>query len=272
MKEEKLSTINDSVYYDSGEHADTMSDLSKQVDASNKPIADTHIFDRVRNLSVGIVSVEPDVVGFGIIVRGITQVVISRGASIGKNIFTDILPDSDKRLFETNTSQPKSLHSETLVIGSQDESMKSTNRIMSTLSDGRNVRGYCISSIDTPRANKNIWGVIDTTSNVMSDADNIKKLNTHVQSSTTQERNLESPRIEEMGMKSIFPELGQKFDSSVRVNLANSVLSESPNFKRLRHTSIETADIRNLDCISATRPKNYNGLWRSTDRDDRPGY
>ena len=95
---------------------------------------------------------------------------------------------------------------------------------------------------------------------------------THVQSSTTQERNLESSRIEEMSMKSIFPELGTKTKSSVRVNLAKSVLSKSPNFKRLDHTPIETADIRNLECISATRPKNCNGLRRSADRDDWLGY
>ena len=73
-------------------------------------------------------------------------------------------------------------------------------------------------------------------------------------------------------MKSIFPELGQKFDSNVWVNLANSVFSESPNLKLLGHPPIETAYIRNLKCISATRPKNCNGLWRSTDRDDRLGY
>ena len=43
MKKEKVSTINDSVYHESDEHADTISDSSKQVDASNEPITDTHI-------------------------------------------------------------------------------------------------------------------------------------------------------------------------------------------------------------------------------------
>ena len=45
-------TINDSVYYESDEHIDTIIDSRKQVDASNKPIKETHIVDRVRNLSV----------------------------------------------------------------------------------------------------------------------------------------------------------------------------------------------------------------------------
>ena len=107
---------------------------------------------------------------------------------------------------------------------------------------------------------------------MLSDADNVKKFDTHVQSSTTQERNVESSRIEEVGVKIIFPEIGKEFNSSVRVNLANSVLSESPKFKRLGHQTIETADIRNLDYISAIRPNNCNSLRGSTDRDDRLGY
>ena len=79
-------------------------------------------------------------------------------------------------------------------------------------------------------------------------------------------------QIEEESLKSIFPELGLELDPSVRVNLANSVVRESPKFKSLRHPTIETADIRNLKNISATRPKNCNGLRRITDRDDRLGY
>ena len=96
----------------------------------------------------------------------------------------------------------------------------------------------------------------------------IEKFDTHVHGSATQERNLESSCIEEVGVKSIFPELGPKFDSSVQVNLTNSVLSKSPKFIRLGHPPMETADIPNLDYISATRPKNCKGLRRSGDRDD----
>ena len=131
MKKKDVSTINDSVYYESDEHADTISDSSKQVDANNKPITDTHIVDRVCNLSVGVVSVEPAVIGVVIIGQGITQGVISRRTNIVNNIITDILTDSSKQLFKTNTFELNSLQSETLVIGPQDESMKITNRIIS---------------------------------------------------------------------------------------------------------------------------------------------
>ena len=249
-----------------------MSDSSKQVDENNKPIIDTHIVEGVNNLSVGIVSFEPAVIGFGIIGRGITQGVISGRTSILKNIITDISSDSSKQLFGTNTFQLNLLQSGTLVIGPQDESVKRTNRTISTPSDSRNISGDHISRIDTPGVNKDVWGVIDKTSNVLSGTDNVEKFGTHVQRSTTQESNLESSRIEEESLKIIFPELGTELDPSVRLNLANSVVRESTKFKILGHLNIETSDIRNLDCISATRPKKCNGLQRSTDRDEMLGY
>ena len=192
MKNKEAKTIDDLVYHESDEHADTISDSSKQVDASNEPITDTHIVKGINNLSFGIVSVEPAVIGVGIIGQGITQGVISGRTSIVKNIVTDISSDSSKQLSETNTFQLNSLQSETLVIGLQDESMKITNRIISTPSDGRNIRGNRISRIDTPEVNKDVWSVIDTTSKVLSDADNVNKFDTSVQSSTTQESNQES--------------------------------------------------------------------------------
>ena len=83
---------------------------------------------------------------------------------------------------------------------------------------------------------------------------------------------MESLCIEEVGVKSIFPELGKDSDPSVRVNLANSVLREIPKFKIHGHPTIETADIQNLDYISATRSKNCNGLRAGMERYDRLGY
>ena len=50
MKKKKVSTINDSVYYDLDEHADTISDSIQPVDASNDPITDTHIVEVINNL------------------------------------------------------------------------------------------------------------------------------------------------------------------------------------------------------------------------------
>ena len=90
--------------------------------------------------------------------------------------------------------------------------------------------------------NKNIWSVIDTTSNVLSCTENVEKFDTIVHSSITQESNLESSQIKEVGVKSIFPELGKEPDPSVRVNLANPVLRKRPKFITLGHPTVETAD------------------------------
>ena len=53
-KNKDVSTIKDSVYYESDEHVYRISDSNKQVDPKNDPIAETHIFDRVCNLSVRV--------------------------------------------------------------------------------------------------------------------------------------------------------------------------------------------------------------------------
>ena len=116
--------INDLVYYESDEHVDTISDSIKQVDASNEPIKETLIVDRVCNLSVGVVSVEPAVIGVGIIGQGITQGVINGGTNISSTLITNVLKNSSKILSETNTFQLNIIQSETLVIGPQDESVK----------------------------------------------------------------------------------------------------------------------------------------------------
>ena len=130
MKKKDVSTINNSVYYESDEHVDTISDSIKQVDVSNEPITDTHIVDRINNLSVGVVSVKPAVIGVGIIGQGITQGVINGGKNIISNLVTNVLTNSIKILFNTNMFQLNTLQSEMLVIGPQDEYVKSNNRII----------------------------------------------------------------------------------------------------------------------------------------------
>ena len=74
-----------------------------------------------------------------------------------------------------NTFQLNTLQSETLMIGPQNESAKSDNRIISMPSDIRNTGGEHISRIDTQGVNEDIWSVIETTSNVLSCTDNVKK-------------------------------------------------------------------------------------------------
>ena len=60
MKNKYVSTINDSVYNESDEHVDTISDFSKQVDPRSDAIKETYIVDGVRTLSVGVGYLNPD--------------------------------------------------------------------------------------------------------------------------------------------------------------------------------------------------------------------
>ena len=53
-----VATINNSVYYESGDQVDTISDSNKQVDPSSDPRVDTHIIDRIRKLSVRPITLE----------------------------------------------------------------------------------------------------------------------------------------------------------------------------------------------------------------------
>ena len=52
IQKKDVSTIIDSVYYESDDQVDTISDSKKQVDPSSDPKEDTRIIDRIRKLSV----------------------------------------------------------------------------------------------------------------------------------------------------------------------------------------------------------------------------
>ena len=100
----------------------------------------------------------------------------------------------------------------------------------------------------------------DTTSNLLSCTGSIKKFDTCFHGSATQERNLESSCIEELGVKSILPKTVKKSDSSGLVNLAKSVLREIPKFISLGHPTVETADIQRIDFATYTKAKRLNGM------------
>ena len=249
-----------------------ISDSSKQVDSSNEPIKKAHIVDRFRNLSVGVGSINTAVIGIEIIGQGITQGVINGGTTIGSNLVTNVLTNPNKILFSTNTFQLNTLQSEAFMIIPHAESNERNRKIICMSSDSRNIRGEHISRIDTPGVNKDIWSVIDMTLNELSCTDNIMKFDTLVHGSTTKKRNLELSQSKEVGMKSIFLGLRKEPDSSIWVNLANSVLIENPKFINLGHPTVNTADIRNINFATSTRANNLKGLRRRTERDDRLGY
>ena len=186
MKKRDESTISDSGYNELDEHVDTIIDSIKQVDERNDPIKETHIVDGISTLSIGVGSLEPDVIG-----------VIGQGSTpLSTNLVTNVLTNSSEQIFMTSLSPLNRFQSKTFVIGSHDESVEGNWNIICTLRDSRNSRGDN-SRIGTPGVNKYVFSPrSDTTSNVLSCKDNIEKFDTHVNGSTTQERNMESSCIE----------------------------------------------------------------------------
>ena len=150
--------------------------------------------------------------------------------------------------------------------------MGGNRNIICTSRDSRNSRENH-SSIGTPGVNTDVFSPrSDTTSNLLSCTGNIVKVDTHVHGSATQERNLELLCIEEVGVKRIFSEIGKDFNSSVRLNLANSVLSKIPKFISLGHPTVKTEDIWNINFTTSTRAKILNGMRRDNESDDKLGY
>ena len=120
-----------------------------------------------------------------------------------------------------------------------------------------------------PIVNKKIRSVDDNFS-VQSDLDEADKLDTIVQRSPTNERNTESLRIEEESLESIFSKIVKESNLSEQMDLANSLIIESPKLVHFGHLLIDTNNVGNLfDGIVTTRKEKSNGIWRRKDRDDR---
>ena len=187
------------------EHIDTIIDSIKQIDARNDPIKEAHIVDGISTLSVGVGSLKPAVIG-----------VIGQGSTpLSTNLVTNVLKNSSEQLLMTSSSPLNTVQSNAFVIGSHDKSVEGNRNILCTSCDSRNSRGDH-SMIGTLGVNKDVFSPrSDTTSNLLGCTENIEKFDTHVHRSATQERNLELSCIEEVCVKSIFPELGKEFDSSI---------------------------------------------------------
>ena len=176
MKKKDVSTINDSVYNESDEHLDMISDSRKQVDPRNDPIKETHIVDGFHTLSIRVGPLEPDVIG------------IIRQEST--DLITHVLTNYSKQLYMKSSSPLNTFQSKPFVIGSQYESVGGNRNIICTSIDSRNSMGNH-SRIGTPGVNRDIFGPSsNTTSNLLSCTGSIEKFDTHAHGSTTQERNL----------------------------------------------------------------------------------
>ena len=68
-------------------------------------------------------------------------------------------------------------------------------------------------------------------------------MDTYIEGSVTQERNSDFSCIEKVGVKILPDKIVADLDPSIRVNLANSVLSKVPKFKSLGIPTFNAMDI-----------------------------
>ena len=170
---------------------------------------DTHIVDRVRKLSVGVVLFEPSVIGGGI------------GNDLVMNVLENLrveLSLNSLSLLNTNTPKEFVIGSACKSVGVDGNTLKSCTPPDRTI--GNHIR------IGNPGVNKGVFSPSHSkTSSFAKCMGNIEPSNTSVHSSTTQERNSDLLFIEKVGINSILGKIVADLDPSIRVNLTNSVLS-----------------------------------------------
>ena len=216
-------------------------------------MAETHIVDRVRNLSVRVGLFEPAVIGGGI------------------RPITNVLDNSREEIYLKRFSPLNMNTSKAFVIGSVFKSVGVNRNILHFTLPDRTIQNYI--RIGTPGVN---GGVISpscsTTSSFSKWTENIEPSKTSVHGSATQERNLDLSCIEKVGVKSVLGEIVADLDPRKRVNLANYVLRKIPKFKSLRLPAVDATDICNLDFAPSTRAKSLSRTQKDNVSPSRLGY
>ena len=117
--------------------------------------------------------------------------------------------------------------------------------------------------------NRDIWSRDDALS-VRSDVGKLDKIDTAVQRSSTDKRNMAPSLIQEGSLESIFPKIVEESNSSEQMNLANSVLVQTPKLVSFRYPPMQTENVDNpIDFIAATRVIDQDGIWRPMEIDVR---
>ena len=110
---------------------------------------------------------------------------------------------------------------------------------------------------------EDISGRDNVQSTVRNDVRIAYKLDTTVDGFTTDERNTASSRIVECTPKSIFRKEIKEFDSSSKMNLANSVPVKTTDLVSFRYPTVNTDNIADRRSVGvATRIADKGGIWR----------
>ena len=110
---------------------------------------------------------------------------------------------------------------------------------------------------------EDISGRDNVRSSVRNDIHKADKLDTTVEVFTTNERNTASLRIVECTLKSIFVKDIKEFDSSSKMNLANSVPVKTPDHLSFRDPTVNTDNVTDRRSGGvATSIADIDGIWR----------
>ena len=169
IQKKDFTIINDSVYYDSDEQVDTISDSNKHVDPNSDPMVESHIVDRVRKLSVGVGIFEPAVIGGG----------------IGNDLVTNVLENLRMELSLNSLSLLNKNTSKVFVIVSEWKSVGVDRNILSCTPPDMKIRNH--SKIGAPGVNRGVFiPSRGKTSSFSKWTGNIEPLDTSVHGSATQ--------------------------------------------------------------------------------------
>ena len=164
----------------------------------------------------------------------ITQRIIHGGKSIiHSNVITDVLTNSSKMTLKSDSFPFDPLKYQTLAIEPLTEPFLTSDRDVcaeSIIGDSRLNHGR----IGNPFVNKYSWSR-DVALSVRSDVGELDKLDTAVQRYSTDESNTASSKIEEGSLESICPKIVEESHLNERVNLANSVIVQTPKLVSFRH-------------------------------------
>ena len=209
-----------------------------------EPIKGSHLGKRVRHSEVGSTDMDNVVTGLGIIGQGgpraisggsHTQSIIKGGENIVRSdVITHVPTNPEKVTLRTDYFPFDPLKAQTLMVASLVKPFLTSNgnvRSASIIGSSRPDQ----SRIIAPGMNEYISSRYDVRSTVQYDSCEADKLDAAVQRSSTDEWNTASSQIEEGSPESIFRKIVEQFDSSERMNLANSLSVHTPELVSNMH-------------------------------------
>ena len=173
----------------------------------------------------------------------IYQSIVQGGESIIRsNVITHVLTKSSEMTLKSDYFPFDPLKSQTLMITPLTEPfLTSDGGVRSTSEIGASRPDH--SRIIAQSMNKDISSRDYVWSTVRSGVGEADKLDTAVQRYSSNKWNAAPSRIVEGSLKSIFPKIVEKSDSSERMNLANSLGVQTPKLILLMHLPMQTDNV-----------------------------